>query len=240
MTKINHYTRDALIEAVTTAGNMLINAEQCTVKAETLLGLALSEEDKFVLTKAAKIVAAGDVSFVYLKVTPTDLLPAGVTFADGTVQTLGLRFTNPLRMMLPSILTPPDYDAVLAQPGLRSWFTWRLRVGTALGCLNKMIEVAYQQATTLEQLRYQVPGILMLAKRHPNLEKYVERLQEFKAPASLPRLSPEQRLILADVSELLGIAALLDPGTPPAMIPEVTYSGGPYAQHPFMGRIRLV
>lgn len=241
MTKINRYIQNDLQEAIKSVGYLLIAAERCSAKAEDILDLAITPENKFVLAKAAEIVNAPPTAATYVGVDLNTMLPTGVTFTGNNSQALWLQFAKPQAIMLPSMLTPPSNDALLAMPALGDWLRWRLKIGVTLGAVLSIIDSAYINEMTLEQLRYLIPGIVMLTKRWAGLNKYTERLQEFKAPSTLPKLSPAWRGILVELSELLGIAALLDPnGTYPAG--SVTLSVGELMRvnHPTMGRIKLV
>lgn len=239
MTKINSYIKMELTEAIKSMGSLLINAEPCTVPADEILDLALSAESKFVLAKAAELVNASPKHATYIRCDLDEVLPPGVSMATNDSQSLFLQFDEPKAIMLPTTLNPPSNAALLNLPSLRAWLQWRLRIGTVFGALIAIVDQAYIRDMTLEQLRYVLPAVVMLTKRREGLNKYTDRLQEFKAPSVLPKLTPGWRAILAEVSELMGIAALLDP-TAPVPKTSVTLGGDIPLNHPTMGRIRLV
>lgn len=239
MTKINGNIHYELSEAIRTMAELIFRQRPCATPPEQILDMILSDEDKFVLTQAKKIVGGEKATNTYAKINVGHLAPPEIQRQVGMSASLFLTFANGVEMMLPSVLPARKGRPLAEEPEIAEWLTWRLGVSTTMGAFKFLIDQAYNNDHTLEQLRYMIPGVVMLCKRREGLGKFVDRLQTAKTPTILPRLGPTERVLLGRIAELMGVAALLDMAAP--LPPQwVTLSGLGSIPYAGLGTITLI
>jgi hypothetical protein len=207
MTKISRNVKQALDTATMVVRDRVRSNYASPFTATEFLRGVLPPEDFKVLNAANSIVNRGHTvrdGFMFLQL------------GDGTgAVRVHVHCAGGLEVLVPnatySISTEaPHYE------GITGWVNWHREINTKFDRVLYLVEWAYNQYYSLEQLRYVLPGIVMLCKNDDYLTKYVDRLQDYKPPSQTPRLDPYVRQAAAAATEMLSMAALAtakDPDT---------------------------
>lgn len=221
MTKITYPLAAQLVAAVSALRRRTIAQQVCPITPEQLLRLSLPPDDYAVLQQALMLYSprryanarcALDVH-QYITAPPGVVFPA-VHSANVTLIASG---SESLPILVPERITPKpsDDDTSGAYASFVEWLQWRFDFSYKFGMLVWLIEKARDTGISLEQLRFLVPGTLMLCKVGAgDLEKYFDRLTNFRAPSTTPKVTPVIREACVFGSEALALSSLLDEHTP--------------------------
>jgi hypothetical protein len=206
MTKISHNVKAALDAATMVVRNRVRSNYASPFTATEFLRGVLPPEDFKVLNAANSIVNRGHTvreGFMSLQL------------GDGTTVHVSVYCAGGLEVLVPnatySISTEaPHYEEITG------WVNWHREINIKFGRVLYLVDWAFNRDYSLEQLRYVLPGIVMLCKNDGYLTKYVDRLQDYKPPSQTPHLDPYVRQAAATATEMLSMAALAtakDPDT---------------------------
>ena len=206
MTKITPSTQQALKNAVDVVKARVRSNFASPFTATEFLRGVLPPEDYKVLNIANAIVNRGR------KVVDGSL---PLQMGDGLVVRVYVCCTTGLDVLLPNSVYSISPEAPQYEP-ITEWVRWHQDIVSKFTQVKSLIDhVAYSE-WSLEQLRYVMPGVVMLCKNDEYLAKYVDRLQDYKPPKITPTLGPRVRAMAAIATEILSMAALASAKDPDA------------------------
>lgn len=209
MTKITPYIKACLDKSVDTLRERFDSLSVSPVHADQLVLLGTTEQERSLMHRAGVLHVGRPVKYTTLQMRLDLKLPTPSNPARRATVTLGMGFVKPIDW-IPILNLDLPADNPVAQEFVQ-WVKDKLDGATLFDAIKPVIQHFRDHALSLEQLRYYIPGTLLLCKVNPELERYVERLEQFRAPSHIPALPAHIHTHLTAAKEALAIAGILPP-----------------------------